>query len=230
MKIKELAQSVIKDFELNYPLDIYSFCDVLNINIYREDIDMDGCLICKNGKAAIIVNSNKFSREKFSIAHELGHFFIPHHQELMFSCYDVGNSSIITKIENEKEADEFASELLMPEHLIKNYAEEVSLSKIKDAANSFETSLQSTAIRLIKLTDENAILVYWSKDKIKWHIWSDSGFMQLNTSYNFNYLNKNTKINSRSIITNDDEIDFLDIEICQLNKEDKLILIKEHYD
>lgn len=227
MSIKILARNVIKDFNLEYPLNLYKFCNDLNINIYREDIDMDGCLICHKGKTAIIVNSNNLNREKFSIAHELGHFFIPSHNELMFKCYDVGNSAVITKVENEREADEFASEILLPEALITKYTDDLTISKIIEAANVFETSLLSTAIRLIKLTEENAILIYLSKDKIKWHIWSDVGFMQLNTNFEFKGFVSKDKIRSTQIITNDEDIEYISSEVYKINNNDKLILIKE---
>ena len=41
MTIKQIAKEVISDFNLQYPLNIYKFCKILNIKIYREDIDMD---------------------------------------------------------------------------------------------------------------------------------------------------------------------------------------------
>lgn len=229
MTIKQIAKEVINDFNLQYPLNIYNFCKNLNIKIYREDIDMDGCLLCHNGKVAIIVNKRNSSREKFSIAHELGHFFIPHHNELMFNCYDVGNSSVITKLENEKEADLFASELLMPEHMISRYSDEISFNQIKYVADIFETSLLSTAIRLIKLTDENVILACLSNNKVKWHIWSDSGFMQLNLRYDFSSFSNHNKIKADWLILNDD-IEYVTTEIFKMNETDSLILIKEYYE
>ena len=229
MSIKEIAKSVIKDFDLKYPLDIDKFCKTLNIDIYREDIDMDGCLLCRNGRTAIIVNKRKPNREKFSIAHELGHFFIPHHNELMFSCYDIENSSVITKLENEKEADEFAAELLMPKNLINKYIDNLSFDLIKKVSDMFETSLISTANRLVKLTEENAMLIYLSNNKIKWNLWSENGFIRLDANYNFTKLSNHKKLRSEWIILNDD-IEYISTEIFKMNDTDSLILIKEYYD
>lgn len=229
MLIKKLVKSIIQDFELSYPLDIYKLCKKLNIDIYREDIDMDGCLICHNGKSAIIVNKKYPNREKFSIAHELGHFFIPGHNELMFNCYDVGDSSVITKVENEREADEFASELLMPQSLIERYAIDLSFEQIKMVAQKFGTSLVSTAIRFIKLTDENSILIFISNNRVKWHVWSNSGFMKLNTDFNFNNYKDNKKMRSDGIIINDD-IEYVSIEFFRMNDTDSLVLVKEYCD
>ena len=147
----------------------------------------------------------------------------------MFNCYDVGNSSVITKLENEKEADLFASELLMPEHMISGYSDEISFNQIKHVADIFETSLLSTAIRLIKLTDENAILACLSNNKVKWHIWSDSGFMQLNLKYDFSSFSNCNKIKADWLILNDD-IEYVTTEIFKMNETDSLILIKEYYE
>lgn len=229
MSVKQIAKDVIKDFDLKYPLNIYKFCKILNIAIYKEEMDMDGCLLCHKGKSAIIVNKRNAGREKFSIAHELGHFFIPNHNELMFNCYDVGNSSVITKLENEKEADEFASELLMPENMIREYTDDLSFNQIKKVSEIFQTSLISTAIRLVKLTEENVILGYLSNNKIKWHIWSSCGFMQLNTGYDFSNFTNRKKISAEWLIVNND-VEYISTEIFKMNDTDSLILIKEYYD
>lgn len=57
-------------------------------------------------------------RVNFSIAHELGHFFLPHHRELLLAG-DMHNSKsdFRSTQRREQEADAFAANLLMPREL-----------------------------------------------------------------------------------------------------------------
>lgn len=77
-----------------------------------------------NGQSYIIVNStiDNDGRRHFTIAHELGHFFLSH--QLTQSSFYCLNDEILEegawKIPIEQEANYFASCLLMPEQKVKN--------------------------------------------------------------------------------------------------------------
>ncbi len=101
----------------------------LPINVLYEDFsnEMTGVsaiLLKEKGKAVIAVNEKHPEvRQRFSIAHELGHLIMHGNNEHL----NVEKSilpRLFTRAEgvqgqNEREANEFAAELLMPEELVK---------------------------------------------------------------------------------------------------------------
>jgi len=75
-----------------------------------------------NSQPYIMINQNiaNIGRKNFTIAHELGHFFLNHKLHTnSFNCYEddiIENNQITKNIEHE--ANHFASCFLMPEHKI----------------------------------------------------------------------------------------------------------------
>lgn len=90
-------------------------------------------------------------RTRFSIAHELGHYFIaPHHAYLRGGGKPhPSHDEFASAVDMEREADAFAAGLLMPSHLLGPRVNEIdlSLARIRELAEEFHTSLVSTAIR-----------------------------------------------------------------------------------
>ena len=88
-------------------------------------------------------------RQRFTIAHELGHFLLGHgmgeeHQEEMIDdVFDRPQPQ-------EREANLFASSLLMPEDWIKKYVKKNGM-EIESLAKTFEVSKQAVTIRLLQL-------------------------------------------------------------------------------
>ena len=97
-------------------------------------------------------------RTRFSIGHELGHYFIPWHYEMLLSGKMHNSlSGFICEDQLEREADEFASILLIPTtSLIQRLNQEgfMTLQKILDLAIYFQTSATCAAIRYAKVTHE----------------------------------------------------------------------------
>lgn len=113
-------------------------------------------------------------RVRFSIAHELGHFYIPEHRKLLL----IGKShnsqtGFISDRELEKEADEFAAHLLIPQKyldkllLIKRF---LTLKDLLEQANKLQTSITAMAIRYVKATPDRCaiILSQDSQQKFYW--------------------------------------------------------------
>lgn len=113
-------------------------------------------------------------RTRFSIAHELGHFYLDHHRAYLMS----GGKSHQSKSEFasseddiiEREADAFAAGLLMPTPLFRPCVNqtEPSLDAIKNAADKFCTSLLSTAIRYVQHSDYPCEIVGIREGQIAW--------------------------------------------------------------
>ncbi|HWL10156.1 MAG TPA: ImmA/IrrE family metallo-endopeptidase [Planctomicrobium sp.] len=95
-------------------------------------------------------------RTRFTIAHELGHYFIQHHREYLRNrrTSHASVSEFRSNAKIEKEADAFAASLLLPTHLVQpiiNHGN-LSLNAIDNIAGAFETSRVSTAIRAVQLS------------------------------------------------------------------------------
>jgi hypothetical protein len=93
----------------------------------------------------------------FTVAHELGHYFIDDHPfALVSSGKHFSRSGYISKDRFEEEADAFATELLMPWKLIEPLirANAGGFQTIKTIAKQCESSLLASAIRYTQVTQE----------------------------------------------------------------------------
>jgi hypothetical protein len=111
-------------------------------------------------------------RTRFSIAHELGHYFIDEHREFLKSD-GVGHPStgeFINGAQMEREADAFASSLLLPTHLAEPVLNdgELSVATIDKVAAHFQTSVLCTAIRGVKLSDHPCAVAGIRDGRIAW--------------------------------------------------------------
>jgi len=115
-------------FEIEgFPGDFFSrlenvgYTDKYKLLLFKEDIDKLSGFIGydKNGMAVICVNYKRSQgHQNFTLAHEVGHWFLHRGKSLSDDDKAIGYSSDIT----EQEANEFATELLYPEeYLVKDY-------------------------------------------------------------------------------------------------------------
>ncbi|KIC89909.1 ImmA/IrrE family metallo-endopeptidase [Flavihumibacter sp. ZG627] len=132
----------------------------------------DGRMVMKNGKSIVSLNSNiEFPQKKrFVLAHELGHILLHSNKEATFSD-DYSTLEAYKHGSQEKEANDFATELLMPEVLFKNacFKQKFSPDLIRLLADKFNTSITSTIYRFIDFGN-HPICIFFSKDgKVEYH-------------------------------------------------------------
>lgn len=174
-KLSEIkAREIIAKFEITYPFDIYKFCYDLDIQIIEDDYSKDAYLFCENGIKCIAI-SNKitnYNRKKFTIAHELGHYFL-HGKEITFACLNV--NEVFNRYKyidyTEQQANEFASEILLPvEKLISDLPDyTMKFEDIEKIANKYKVSLTFASIKSIENSKtENEILLYYKDNSLKW--------------------------------------------------------------
>lgn len=110
-------------------------------------------------------------RKRFTIAHELGHFILHRASQAVFNC-DKENiySGIDTLKEIEREADDFAGNLLMPGDMLRDRIEgkRIDFHVAGALAKEFGVSLESMCIRIVKFTEQRAVLVYWDHGFLKY--------------------------------------------------------------
>ena len=137
-KINNYAFEIRKNSGLKTPITIESlknFIKKLNGKLSFDEInlssDTDGKIEkTNNNEFRITINSNNFSsedRQKFTIAHELGHLFLHmHFLEEEWNCIEDYQDSIYERkgySQEEYEAHEFAAAILMPKDEFKMVVE-----------------------------------------------------------------------------------------------------------
>jgi Zn-dependent peptidase ImmA (M78 family) len=114
-------------------------------------------------------------RARFTVAHELGHFFIDEHRNALLAGKPPHYSFTEHPSENpvEVEANLFAANLLMPNLEFQKALSEVSpgLKGIIDLASTFGVSIQSAAIRFTTKSQRPcAIIMFRENGKPWWNV------------------------------------------------------------
>lgn len=166
---EQYAQDIVSSFDLTPPIDLTKICEKLDIRINYESLhSIEALLIISSGKKNIIIDNSRSlypQRERFTIAHEIGHYIIPWHENLQ-QCDKIVNFE--SNDEVEKQANDFASELLVPKsNLLEDIKDKkVTLSLIKSLAKQYDVSLVVMARRVLEYTDTEAVvLIYYSNGK-----------------------------------------------------------------
>lgn len=118
-------------------------------------------------------------RLRFTLAHELGHYFIDEHRNALTSGQVGPHSSYCdfrSKNPVEREADCFASNLLMPPSRVARElrGRDISLASALHLAANFSTSRTSAALRLVGLDRAPCALVLWQDGRFLWKRLSES--------------------------------------------------------
>ena len=127
---------------------------------------------------AEFTSGNHHKRTRFSLGHELGHYFLESHRAYLMGSGSSHRSDSEFKSDAtiEREADAFSSGLLMPSKLIRpiiNKAEP-SLAAILEASDQFQTSVVSTAIRMVQVTDFPCAISAIKDGSIAWTFVSEA--------------------------------------------------------
>ena len=144
------------------PVNLEKIVKSLGIQIKRSELEdnISGFLYLKNETPIICVNKgHSRPRKRFTIAHELGHFILNHHGDLFIDRARVLYRNTVSHdgiIKEEREANRFAAELLMPEELlvkelIENEIDIDNEFELKQLAYKCGVSIQALTIRLTNL-------------------------------------------------------------------------------
>jgi hypothetical protein len=117
------------------------------------------------------------------VAHELGHFCIPSHLNETYSCSIEDLNNYRENKPAEKEANEFAAELLMPLQWIAQAikTQDISMQLIKTLAEEYETSLTSTALKVTSHCSDRIAVVYSKSGGVAWFNKAKAFDLHLNT-------------------------------------------------
>lgn len=165
------------------PVDVFDIAKEIGVPVIGKpdtSSGVSGALVKIGSDFAIAyathIQSHGFRR--FSIAHELGHLHIPGHAEsLLPPSQTLHESRAGYRSENplEREADEFAANLLMPKHLFEAAMHHSGdgLSALLELSDLCETSRLATAIRYVSLTGEALAVVVSEGSTLRYAFLSD---------------------------------------------------------
>jgi len=152
--------SIILDVRSRFPVQVEYLVAALGLKLEWKELDEDtsGMIESEGNSFKITVNStHSYSRQRFTIAHELGHYMM--HRNLIGDglCDDRMYRSKNCKIQNpnvgheqERSANRFAANLLMPDELVKKQKNNVPAGEEPEKwlARQFQVSQQAMEIKL----------------------------------------------------------------------------------
>lgn len=131
----------------------------------------DGRIVFGNKLTIITINSDieYEGKRRFTLAHELGHF-VMHRNHLVIHNDTDATLEYFKKGDQEGEANEFASELLMPESLFIKESKKKKFSPdlLRQLADRFKTSITSVAYKYFELGDHPICLFYSFNNQVKY--------------------------------------------------------------
>ena len=164
-QITKMAEDVLNETNLwAIPIVIVSIANFYGFTVYSMILqdDTSGLIMADKeniqgfdtNKVIVLNKLHSQARRRFTMAHELGHYFLDGRNDVCFAHRD---NNVYTS--QERDANSFASALLMPEDDIKRaiqnakkiYFGEWQLFIIPNIANIFGVSESAAEVRLKKL-------------------------------------------------------------------------------
>ncbi len=162
-KAIETAQCILKKHQYGIPVNVRQIALDLGLTVIERHLEdqVSGMLVIKKIGGTIAVNQNHHpNRQRFTIAHEIGHYQLHRGDSEVFidttSVFFRDTTSAEGRSLQEIAANTFAAELLMPEQNMRKILRERLIDAFDDAvirqiANQFGVSSQALTIRLTRL-------------------------------------------------------------------------------
>jgi hypothetical protein len=173
-----VAQQVLRDKHEGsaFPTNLLALSrgEGVDIIFFNSTQDFDGRFELCLGKPTIYVNTRMTSpnhpRPRFTLGHELGHYFL--HRERLYSgeVFDDKNVRFNDSEGLEREANEFASECLLPSTLVLHALKDanVSVEALSEVAEVAKASVPATAIKLASVTEGCSCFFWIEGGVVRW--------------------------------------------------------------
>lgn len=117
------------------------------------------------------------ARVRFSIGHELGHYYLPEHRALLECArFHYSKAGFICENHLEREADGFAAALLLPEGVLADLCwrrKFLTLKDILELASEWQTSATCAAVRYAECAGEPCAMVVSAHEEIRYYVPSE---------------------------------------------------------
>lgn len=183
--IKELAEYIALQYEEKIT-PVNRIAEHEELELFYDAYDkgtFDGMTVYTHNRFYIHLNTDNGNREdtergRFTLAHELGHYFIDAHRIGLKKGILEPHPSIINRKQFnsiEREADYFASCLLMPESRFKQdvFKKKFSFQLIDNLCTQYKVSRTACAFRFAQIGNHPIMIVYAERGIVKWKLESD---------------------------------------------------------
>lgn len=177
---KRVLSGILDEFRLDaLPclVDLKSLAQRWGVtSIEEREIGSEAMLLPnRNGYSIVLKKADRpsrLARQRFSFAHELGHLLLQKSQQAGITLKYRGHGHSNAE---ERLCDQIAAEILMPRLAFQEDAwlDGWSLRNLRNLARKYDTSIPATAIRMIDLMPEEALMGVWEfgdsgKFNLKW--------------------------------------------------------------
>jgi Zn-dependent peptidase ImmA (M78 family) len=167
------AERILLGLGIRHPneIDLEAVAASRNAFVRYKPLDKCEAMIVGSKKAIILVNSHsRAERQRFSLAHEVGHWH--HHRGQVLYCgpTDVGNPAP-GPLNPERQADEFASDLILPNYMFRPILAKVArvrLQEMREIAAEFRASLTATLIKAVEANRFPIVLACHDRHGLRW--------------------------------------------------------------
>ena len=175
--------NILRDLEVDIakPVDLYSIAEKLNIVVKKQKIKNGILGACKAvGLKRLVVLDPDIcheGRERFTLAHEIGHIMLRHGIHCCRTEDFYWNSR---RPSIEQDANLFAAEILMPTLSLAEIArkKDITLELVESLAAERNVSVTAMAIKMVKLSPDPTVLIYFEDGRVKWSSYSRDNYFE----------------------------------------------------
>ncbi|MCA1636553.1 MAG: ImmA/IrrE family metallo-endopeptidase [Acidobacteria bacterium] len=166
-KPEDFARALLSRLGTKQPANLDDVARAIGLRVRKVNSKgFEGALVRVPGMArgivAVRADIRELGRERFTVAHEIGHYVLPGHGATSPVCRDEqieawGQGAT----RQEDAANRFASELLLPSEQIGPVVRErsASIGTARFISDEFKTSLTAAALKCVEVTEDACALV-----------------------------------------------------------------------
>lgn len=150
-------RATIRRFQQSPPVQVVKLAHAFGIEVWEDTMPdsisgkltrLAGPLVGTSGFAIFVNRSHSKNRQRFTVAHELGHYLL--HRHKLDEGEIVDDTFFRSRLSNrlEAEANAAAAEILMPYHLLNSEARAGNKKDIRALSDIFKVSEAAMSIRL----------------------------------------------------------------------------------
>lgn len=195
------ARKLLNKYLIDKPveLDLTAIANAENLSIVTKKLNnCAGKIVWRKSSGLIFISSEikNENQQRFIIAHELGHYCNDFENEFSIKCLPNQIFGLNPSSENEKNANDFASELLMPEEWFLNLVtgKQFDLSLLKNISETFNVSITAAALKYAQHGSTPTTIILSTDGIIKWS--------KISSGFPFQFIRPNTNINRASYAYN----------------------------
>jgi len=173
------GEELVRDLEL--PIDPFAIAKGEGIEVVAKRVRGASGMFIRVGDNYVIAYATDIDNvglQRFSVAHELGHYFLPGHGDHVLDANQVHKSvaQFRSKEPYEIEADQFAVGLLMPTMQFRSALGKMGegFVAVEELASLCNTSLVATTIRVVTLSPTPMAAVVSGQDEVEYCVMSES--------------------------------------------------------